>query len=199
MNKEEFLQKLRSRLHIIPQNDIDECISFYSEMIDDFMEDGKSECDAVAKIGSIDNIVFQMVDNIPITTLVKKKITPKRSLTALEIVLLVAGFPLWFLLLVTFGAIIISLYVVMWALIISLWVVEFSFGITAVSGIVLAFTYLLSGNFMSLIMALGIGFTLIGITIFMFYACIYSSKGILSFSKKALRNIKLKLTKEDAK
>ena len=47
MNKEEFLSELRTKLSGLPQEDIEERISFYSEMIDDRMEDGISEEEAV--------------------------------------------------------------------------------------------------------------------------------------------------------
>ena len=37
MCKQEFLTKLRSALSGLPQEEIDECLAFYAEMIDDRM------------------------------------------------------------------------------------------------------------------------------------------------------------------
>ena len=48
MTKKEFLSSLRSKLQGLPPSDIDERISFYSEMIDDRMDEGKSEEEAVS-------------------------------------------------------------------------------------------------------------------------------------------------------
>ena len=49
MRKEEFLSQLESGLYGLPQADIDERLSFYAEMIDDRMEEGLGEEEAVAK------------------------------------------------------------------------------------------------------------------------------------------------------
>ena len=47
MNKQEFLAQLRKGLSGLPKEDIDERLTFYSEMIDDRMEDGIPEETAV--------------------------------------------------------------------------------------------------------------------------------------------------------
>lgn len=47
MNKQEFLVKLRKGLSGLPKEDIEERLTFYSEMIDDRMEEGLSEEEAV--------------------------------------------------------------------------------------------------------------------------------------------------------
>ena len=47
MNKLEFIAELRDRLSGLPQGEVEERLSFYSEMIDDRMEDGVSEKEAV--------------------------------------------------------------------------------------------------------------------------------------------------------
>ena len=48
MTKNEFLSSLRSKLQGLPPADIDERIGFYSEMIDDRMDEGKSEEEAIS-------------------------------------------------------------------------------------------------------------------------------------------------------
>ena len=77
MNKISFILRLHERLEGLPQEDIEERLMFYSEMIDDRMEDGLSEEDAVASVGSIDEIVTEIVAEFPITKLVKSKVKPK--------------------------------------------------------------------------------------------------------------------------
>ena len=59
MRKQEFLAKLRKGLSGLPQDDIEERLIFYSEMIEDRKEEGLSEEEAVAAIGSVDEIVAQ--------------------------------------------------------------------------------------------------------------------------------------------
>ena len=53
MNKQEFLSRLRKQLRGL--EDREERVTFYSEMIDDRMEDGLSEEEAVAAVGSLEN------------------------------------------------------------------------------------------------------------------------------------------------
>ena len=79
MNKQEFLNELRQGLNGLPQYDIEERVSFYSEMIDDRIEEGFSEADAVAAVGSIADIVFQVVSDTPLTKIVKQRTKNKKE------------------------------------------------------------------------------------------------------------------------
>ena len=56
MNKQEFLSLLKQKLSKLPKQEIKERITFYSEMIDDRVEEGLSEEEAVLEIGNIDEI-----------------------------------------------------------------------------------------------------------------------------------------------
>ena len=51
MNKEQFLAVLRARLSRMPQADLERTLQYYREMIDDRIEDGMPEADAVADVG----------------------------------------------------------------------------------------------------------------------------------------------------
>ena len=53
MNKQEFLTQMQKALSWLPQEDIEERIAFYSEIIDDHIEEGMSEELAIAEIGSV--------------------------------------------------------------------------------------------------------------------------------------------------
>ena len=59
MDKHDFLMQLQNRLSGLPQEDIEERLNFYNEMIDDRIEDGLSEEEAIAAVGSLDEIVLQ--------------------------------------------------------------------------------------------------------------------------------------------
>ena len=50
MNKFDFLTHLRTKLWSIPKEDAERSVEFYSEMIDDRMEEGLSEEEAVARM-----------------------------------------------------------------------------------------------------------------------------------------------------
>ncbi|MBO7336520.1 MAG: hypothetical protein J6U42_06240 [Lachnospiraceae bacterium] len=74
MTKKEFLNELGIGLRGLPASDISERQSFYSEMIDDRIEDGLSEEEAVAQIGPVDKIVSQILMETPLPTIIKEKV-----------------------------------------------------------------------------------------------------------------------------
>ena len=52
MNKQEYLSAIRVRIPKMPTEDMERFIAYYSEMIDDRMEDGMTEEEAVAMMES---------------------------------------------------------------------------------------------------------------------------------------------------
>ena len=146
MTKDEFTQELRSKLSGIPQNDIEERISYYSEMIDDRMEDGLSEEEAVAGIGAVDTIVEHVMSEIPLSKIVREKTAPAKSrLGGGWIALIILGFPLWLPLIIAAFAIVLSLYITLWAVVISVYAVVLSLAIAAIVMIPVAITYFVGG------------------------------------------------------
>ena len=121
MTKIGFLLALRDKLAGLPRTELEERLSFYSEMIEDRIEDGLTEEEAVADIGSVDEIAAQIVSDVPLSSLVKEKIKPKRELRTWEIVLLAVGSPIWFSLLIAAFSVVFSLYAALWAVVVSLW------------------------------------------------------------------------------
>ena len=135
MSKQDFLAQLRKGLSGLPKDDIEERLTFYSEMIEDQMEEGLSEEVAVSAVGSVEEIVKQVVAETPLTKIAKERMKPKRHLRVGEIVLLVLGSPIWLSLAIAAFAVVLSLYISLWAVIISLWAVFFSFAVCFVGGI----------------------------------------------------------------
>ena len=60
MNKQEFLSELREKLSGAPQSEIEDRSICYGEMIDDRIDDGLSQEDAIGEMGSIEDIVAQI-------------------------------------------------------------------------------------------------------------------------------------------
>lgn len=165
MKKDEFLKKLQIGLTGLPKNSIEDKISFYSEMIDDRIEDGLSEEEALEQIGSVNDVISQILSETPITDLVREKLTPKRSLSALEIILLVVGSPLWLTILLVVFILILSVYITILSLLIAVVAVEFALGITAITAIGTTFVYVIQSNFDGAILMLGTGLFCLGSTI----------------------------------
>ena len=184
MNKQEFLAQLRKGLSGLPKEDIDERLMFYSEMIDDRMEDGIPEETAVRETGTVDELVSQIIADIPLGKLVKEKMTPKKKLKAWEIVLIVLGSPLGLSLLIAAFAVIFSLYVVLWSVIIVLWAVFASFAACGLVGIAAGGYFAVGGNALTGIAMIGAGIVCTGLSVFMFFGCKAATKGILNLTKK---------------
>lgn len=197
MNKQEFIAQLRKGLSGLPQEDIEERVAFYSEMIDDRMEEGLSEEEAVCEIGSVDTIISQIVADTPITKLVKEKIKPKKRLNACEIVLLVLGSPIWLSLLIAAVAVILSLYVSLWSVIVSLWAVFAAFIGCVLGGIAAGIGFAIGGNGLTGVAMIGAGIVCAGLSIFLFYVCKAATKGTLLLTKKMALGMKNGFVKKE--
>ena len=184
MNKQEFLVQLRKGLSGLPKDDIDERLTFYSEMIDDRMEEGLSEETAVREIGTVDELISQIIADIPLTKLVKERITPNKRLKAWEIVLLVLGSPIWLSILIAVFAVILSLYVSLWSVIIALWAVFVSLIGCVLGCIAGGIVFACCGNVLTGIAMIGASLVCAGLSVFMFYGCKAVTKGILILTKK---------------
>ena len=198
MRKQEFLEKLHMGLSGLPQDEIRERLTFYREMIDDHMEEGLSEEEAVAAVGSIDEIVAQAVADTPLSKIAKDKIKPKRNLRAGEIILLVLGSPIWLSLGIALFAVILSLYVSLWAVIISLWSVFVSVAASSVAviaggSVICFYVDKLTGAAM-----IGAGIACVGISIFVFFGCKAVTDGLLLLTKKFALGIKNRFLKKEA-
>jgi len=183
MTKQDFLTQLRNGLSELPEKELEERLSFYSEMIDDQMEEGLSQEEAVAAVGSITQILSQATEEIPAAK--PSEAAPRaRQRKVWEILLLVLGSPIWLSLGIAAFAVVLCLYVSLWAVIISLWavfvaLVSCAAGITG-AGVILA----CNGNTLSGIALLGAGMVCAGLSVFAFYICKGVSKGSATLTKK---------------
>ena len=190
MTKLEFVLELNDRLSGLPSDEIEECISFYVEMIEDGVEDGISEEEAVARIGKIDEIVDQIIAGIPFTKIAKEKIKPKRRLRAWEIVLLAVGSPLWITLGAVAFAVLLVLYAVLWTLVAVAWSVFAVFTACAPAGILFGVLCFTQGRPFVALFAIGAGIVLAGLAIFAFFGCVAATKGCAVLTKKIAIGIK---------
>ncbi len=201
MTKIAFIFALRDRLSGLPQEDTEERLRFYCEMIEDRMEDGLSEEEAVAAVGSIDAIVAEIADDIPLLRMARERILPKRRLRTWEILLLAIGSPLWLSLLIAAAAVLLSLYVTLWALTVSVYAV-FASAVGCVLGAVLGgIVFICTGNALAGVAMLAAALVSAGLSLLLFYAAKAATVGVLWLTKKILRDIKrcfLKGGKRDA-
>ena len=191
MNKHEFLVALKNALVGLPDDDVQKSLDFYSEMIDDRMEDGILEQEAVAAIGDPAKIAKEILADIPLTKLVKQKIKPKRRLGALEIVLLVLGSPIWLSVTIAAVAVVLALYVILWSVVIVLWACFAAFCGSALGGAIASVCLFASeGDIFAASIMVAAALVLIGISILFFFVCRASTKGMVLLTKKLKLRIK---------
>lgn len=196
MTKSEFLAALRKALYGLPQEDVEERVAFYAEMIDDSVEEGASEEEAVAAIGSVEEIAAQIVADTPLTRLVSVKI--HRRLSALEIVLLVLGSPIWLALLISAFAVALSLYVVLWSVVVSLWSVFVALIASALGVLAGGVVFLCCGHSFSGLACIAAALVCGGLSIFAFFGCKAATKGAAWLTKQSVVAIKKACLRKEA-
>lgn len=184
MTKNEFLFLLRERLAGLPQDDVEERLCFYGEMIDDRMEEGATEEEAVAAVGSTDEAAQQVLTDIPLSKILRASVRPKRRLSTPEIVLLVLGFPVWFPLLISAAAVVLSLYVSLWAVVVSFWAVFGSLAGCGIGGLLGGVVLVTVGHTLSGLALVAAGLICAGLSILAFFGCRAASKDAVWLGKK---------------
>lgn len=182
MTKNQFFKILSSKLSAYPQNEIDKSIAYYNEIISDEMEDGMSEEEAVRALGSIDEIVKEIMLDMPLPTLVKSKFGKSKENSfhkGIWIALIILGAPMWIPLLAAAAIVVLAVYITIWSGIVALYAFELSFGILAISGIV-------GGLVLSFASSVPTGLCLIGIALVSAAFALLFFKPLLFISKKLI-------------
>lgn len=188
MNKTEFLDALRRALGKLPSYEVEQSIAFYAEMIDDRVEDGMSEQEAVAALGPVNAIAAQIIAETPaIPKAIAKANTGSRTL---NIVLLAILSPIWVTLALAFAIAVFSIYVAIWAVVVALWAVVVALLVCAPIGVFglawcTAIGYPLSG-----IWIFGCGLAGAGLGLLSWFGVLAASKGLVNLTHTFARWVK---------
>ena len=196
MTKKEFLSALKKRLSELPKEDRDKSLEYYNEILNDRIEDGMTEEEAVSQIGSVDEIARQTVAENPFadTACVSK---PKKKFRIWEIILIAIGSPIWLSLIVAAFALVLSLYVVLWSVIVCVWAAFVSLFACALVGTVQGIIFIATNNRLSGFALFGAAAICAGLAILMFFGSKAATKGILFLTKKIASNIKKCFSKKE--
>lgn len=190
MNKEEFLILLRHKLNRLPQDEIEDRVSFYNEMIEDEISDGKNEEEVIQNLGPIDEIVSQIIGDVPLSKIIKEKVTPKRKLKAWEILLIVLGFPLWFPLLLTGLILFLVAYILIMVMIIVVYALDISFICGGFVGIFGMVQYAIDRNGTGSFFMVGATLVSFGLGILLILFSKGITLGIINMTKNILKGTK---------
>lgn len=190
MRKQEFLDKLKASLWAMPEADKQRSMDYYAEMIDDRMEDGLSEEEAVAAIGDLDEIVKQILTESPRppATVKKEQKQQKRGLEPWMIVLLVLGSPLWISLVTAAVSVVFSVYVSLWSVVLVLYTVAVAVGAAAIGCIVGSFFMI--GRTATIAVAWGAALLCTGLAILLFLLGNLAAKGMIELTKLCWQGVK---------
>ena len=180
MNKQQFLTEISSRLKGIPEHDIKKSLDYYSEMIADRMEDGLAEADAVSAVGSVEEIVSQILSESTPLILPKTRRTPK----IWEIILLILGSPVWLPLLLAAAIVILAVYIVIWSAILTLYAIDLSLAAGGILCTASAFILIASDYTVQAVLFFGTGLILAGISILLFFGFNQITKYTVILSKE---------------
>ncbi len=200
MHKQEFLEQLGQALSGLPEQDRKERLAFYGEMIDDRLEEGIPEEEAVSGIGTPGEIAAQVIDETPLPRIVREKVRSGRRRSGGEILLLILGFPLWFPLLIAAFAVIFSLILSLWSVVLSLWAVDLALLLSAAACLTAGLWMFFRGDVPRGLALTGAALVLAGLTVFLFFGCLAAAKGTLALARNIVRGLKaLFLRKENTK
>lgn len=190
MRKNEFLDKLKASLWSMPEADKQRSADYYAEMIDDRMEDGLSEEEAVAAIGNLDDIVKQILQETPRPpAAVKPKQQQKPDQTKIWlIILLIVGSPIWIPLVASAVSVVVSVYVSLWTVVIVLYAVAAAVGAAAIGCFVGMFFML--GRPVTAMVTLGASLLCAGIGILMILLSNLAAKGMIVLTKLCWQSAK---------
>ena len=203
MTRIEFLLALQDKLSGLGRDEVESRLEYFSEMIDDRIEEGMTEAEAIEELGSVDKIAEQIIFEVrtrnneerkaeEIITEKKSKIKKKRSVKAWEITLIILGAPLWLPLLIAAFAFAFGVFVSFWAVVISVYAVIFALALSALVCILCLFIFLPLSKIGLGIFLLGAGLILAGTTVLVFIAMNKLVGWILKGSRKIVSWIKNK-------
>lgn len=183
MTKIQFLLDLNNALTDLPRADVEERLGFYSEMIEDRMEDGLSEEQAVSSVGGIEEIAAQIRSELSVANPPAAEPAPKKSNRTATIIALILGSPIWISLLIAAFSVVFSLFVVVWSAVISFWAVFVSLAACALCGLFCG-SFLAISSGISGVALIGAGIICAGLAIFLFFGCRAMTKGVAILTKR---------------
>ena len=187
MTRDEFLGRLGELLACLPAEQVEETKAFYAEAIADRMEDGMSEEEAVAAMGTPGEVAETTLDDLPAVPRAIAR-TRRRSTTLLW-VLAIVGSPVWAPLLVAFAAVALSVYVCIWVLAFCVWVIAVALGAVGAAALALAAAGVTVGHVPYVLAMLGCGLAFIGAALLVGAGAWAASKQIARLSALWARKV----------
>lgn len=196
MTKAEFTQEILRRTGHLSRAEVDKWISFYSECVDDRMEEGMDEAEAVARLGNMEDILKSMEQETPGAALPSvytaspdtypapsdaytESPRPKKEHRTLWKVLAICGSPLWLPVAAGLAVAVLALYLSLWAVLLALYIVVASFGFAALVGLGNAVWAFDRAAVPTGLLLLGAAFVCLGLCLLLIPAAVACTRGLV--------------------
>ncbi len=171
----QFLQQLKIRLNHLPPLEVGKVLSYYSESLEDKLEDGFTEEEAVKSFGSIEDIVKNIEEEISLSTIVIEKVKSKRKKDSemnkgevnkiLIIIMIALTFPIWIGVVGGLFGLILAFYSILWTIPIAVGSMYVCLYPIAITNVLFGFVRIVTMDIFSGLALLGVGIVSIGIAI----------------------------------
>lgn len=179
MTKNEFLNRLSEELATLDSMERERMLQYYREIIEDRVEDGLSEDQAVEELEDIHEIAARILEEMgPQSVQASAPAQPEKKRSAFTTVMLVLGSPVWLPLLLSGGIVVLAVYVVVWALAISLFAMVASLGIAGIAGL-LGFIVHLGTHFWGGLFFFGAGLFCAGVGLALLFPVCVAAKWMI--------------------
>lgn len=196
MKKSEFLNKLREELKGYPRDPVEDSIQYYSEMIDDRMEDGMSEEEAVSKVGDPVAIAKQIKYNMPLKNVIKEKVAAKKvenkgkDINIGLIIVLILGAPLWIPLTITILSLVGTFFILLWVFDFVMYVLALVSAVSIIGALVGAAITAFTTGMGTALVFVGSGIAAAGLAILLTIGGVAFAKAIIALTASFARSIK---------
>ncbi len=187
MTKQEFLSELAQALSGLPHAEAQQALAFYEEAINDRMEDGLSEEEAVADLGPVEEIAAHIaIETPPMRRAMARANTGSRPL---NIALLVLFSPIWIPVTFALSMAALAIYLSIWVVIASLWIVDAVLVLMPLAGFSAFISLAGSDDPASGRFALGLTLTVGGIGLPAFFGVFWTSKLLFHVTRSFARRV----------
>ena len=188
MDRQEFFRQLTVLLLELPLYEREQAISYYREIIDDAIEDGKTEEEAVESLGDVNVLAEEIIAEHQAYKPKKQSAGHKTLVT----VLVVLGFPVWGSLLLAAACLLLCAYILIYVPLICLGSMAFAFLAASLWAIIGTPFLIMAEGLGTGVIQLGTGIVVFGLSALSFVGFWQVKKGVKT-SSKWLRNMSARL------
>lgn len=179
MNRSDFIKELSYHLRKMTTTEKNKFITYYDEIISDYIENGVPEEEAVDKVGVPKMIAEELLENYDYV----KMQGPSTGSRILNVFLLILGFPLWGSLLLAGILLLLSFYIVLWCVPLVTGAGCVGYFSTCIIGIIGA-PFIMAGSLSVGMVQLGTAIASFGISVLLGMATLSLSRVIIKLTKQ---------------